>query len=167
MARRRLPNQGDAGRQGAAAGQARLVFLFPLQLATDYQIRAHSPFADARDAVRHVIASFARGGSDRKLVLVVHPLDNGLLGWRGVAMKFARQYGIADKVEVLDGGIPGDVLRESAGVVTINSTVGRDRVAAGRAGRGTRQRSVRRTWPDLSGRSGSGSGTSRRRPTGN
>ena len=45
-----------------------------------------------------MIASFARGGSDRKLVLVVHPLDNGLLGWRRFAMKFARQYGIADKV---------------------------------------------------------------------
>src|SRR6266550_1792512 len=66
-------------------------FVFPLQLATDFQIRAHSPFADARDALRQIIASFARSGSPRSLVIVGHPLDNGLIDWCGLARGLSRQ----------------------------------------------------------------------------
>ena len=106
-------------------------FLFPLQLATDFQVRAHSPFVDARDAVRRVIASFAASGSSRKLVLVVHPLDNGLVGWRGLAANAARRFGVADRVTVLRDGTPIEVLRRAAGVITINSTVGLTAVSEG------------------------------------
>ena len=38
-------------------------FLVPLQLSTDFQIRAHSPFVDLRDAVRDIVASFAASTS--------------------------------------------------------------------------------------------------------
>ncbi|ODN69732.1 hypothetical protein [Methylobrevis pamukkalensis] len=34
-------------------------FFFPLQLATDYQIRKHSPYANLETAVERVINSFA------------------------------------------------------------------------------------------------------------
>lgn len=99
-------------------------FLFPLQLATDYQIRAHSPFIDAQEAVRFVIDSFAASGSPRRLVAVVHPLDNGLIAWRRLIGERARAVGVADRVTVLDGGTPAAMLTSAAGVVTINSTVG-------------------------------------------
>jgi capsular polysaccharide export protein len=108
-------------RLAAAAGS---YFLFPLQLATDFQIRAHSPYADARDAVREVIASYARSGIERQLVLVIHPLDNGLMRWRAFAMAAARAHGVADRVQVLDGGTPLTLMAGAAGIVTINSTVG-------------------------------------------
>src|SRR5437763_919048 len=58
-------------RRGIAAEKARLqaasgsYFLFPLQLATDFQLPAHSPFAAACDALPHVIASFVPRDSDR------------------------------------------------------------------------------------------------------
>jgi len=99
-------------------------FLVPLQIATDFQIRAHSPFRGAREAVHEIIASFARSGSRRNLVFVVHPLDNGLIDWHRLITRLAAEFGVTRQVLALDGGTPGEVLRAAAGVVTINSTVG-------------------------------------------
>ncbi len=99
-------------------------FLFPLQLATDFQIRANSPFADARDAVREVVGSFAASGSQKQLVAVVHPLDNGLINWRRLVRGLVRGTSVADRVIVLEDGIPNDLLCNAAGVVTVNSTTG-------------------------------------------
>ena len=99
-------------------------FLVPLQLSTDFQIRAHSPFIDLRDAVRDIIGSFAASTSRRKLVFVVHPLDNGLISWHRFVARLARRAGLAEQVFAVDGGTPPELLRNSAGVVTINSTVG-------------------------------------------
>jgi capsular polysaccharide export protein len=124
---------------GAAAARAKArlqtmpgaYFVFPLQLATDFQIRAHSPFADARDALRQVIASFARSGGRHSLVIVVHPLDNGLIDWCGLARGLARQFGICERVIAFEGGIPGDILCHAAGIVTVNSTVGTTALGSG------------------------------------
>ena len=99
-------------------------FLVPLQLSTDYQIRAHSPFSDLREAVRAIIASFAASGSEKKLVFVIHPHDNGLIGWSRLVARLGGQFGVADQVLALDGGTPPELLRNCAGVVTVNSTVG-------------------------------------------
>jgi len=100
-------------------------FLVPLQLSTDFQIRAHSPFSDLREAVRAIIASFAASGSERKLVFVVHPHDNGLISWSRLVARLAAEYRVAaGQVLALDGGTPPELLRSAAGVVTVNSTVG-------------------------------------------
>lgn len=99
-------------------------FLVPLQLATDYQIRAHSPFRDGREAVRAIIASYARSGSRRELVFVVHPLDNGLIGWNRLVSRLAREFGVVRRVLALPGGTPTELMRNAAGIVTINSTIG-------------------------------------------
>src|SRR5260370_26789102 len=62
--------------RAAAAEKSRLqaspgsYFLVPLQLATDFQIRAHSPFREVRETVREIITSFATRRSPRRLVLV-------------------------------------------------------------------------------------------------
>lgn len=124
LGRHRLTHSATIAAKVRLQNAPKSYFLFPLQLATDYQIRAHSPFADVRDAVRDVIASFARSGSDRKLVLIVHPLDNGLIGWGRLARRFAREYGVAERVLVVRDGTPLEVLRRASGIVTINSTVG-------------------------------------------
>ena len=117
-------------RRRTLAAKARLqqdpgsYFLFPLQLATDFQIRANSPFADARDAVREVVGSFAASGSQKRLVVVAHPLDNGLINWHRLVRGLVGGTSIADRVSVLEDGIPNDLLRNAAGVVTVNSTTG-------------------------------------------
>lgn len=97
-------------------------FLVPLQLQTDYSIRAHSPFADPREAVEAIVASFAKSGDRRKLVFVIHPLDNGLIRWHGFIARLAEEAGVADRVITLHGGTPADLQRAAAGVVTVNST---------------------------------------------
>src|SRR5579863_702753 len=116
--------------RGTAAVKARLqaapgsYFLVPLQLSTDFQIRAHSPFVDLRDAVREIVRSFAASGSRRTLAFVVHPLDNGLIDWHRLIALLAREAGVKDRVLALHGGTPTELLRNAAGVVTVNSTVG-------------------------------------------
>lgn len=124
LARYRLTRTATIRAKARLQADPKSYFLFPLQLATDYQVRAHSPFVDAREAVRRVVASFAASGSQRKLVLIVHPLDNGLINWQRLALNLARQFGVADRVTVLRDGTPIEVLRRAAGIVTINSTVG-------------------------------------------
>ncbi|HKS88859.1 MAG TPA: capsular biosynthesis protein, partial [Stellaceae bacterium] len=99
-------------------------FLVPLQISTDFQIRAHSRFRDVREAAAEIVASFAASGSRRKLVFVAHPLDNGLVGWDRMIARLARRHGVAGRVFALPGGTPTELLRNAAGVVTINSTVG-------------------------------------------
>ena len=99
-------------------------FLFPLQLATDFQLRAHSPFTEARDALHQVIGSFAASGCEHKLVCIVHPLDPGIISWGKVAGEVAREFGVGGRVRVLEGGTPHDLLVNAAGVVTVNSTIG-------------------------------------------
>src|SRR4029077_18425030 len=65
------------------ADRSRLSF-FPMQLATDYQLRHHSPFPNHHSAIRFVVASFAREAPVGSLLLIkCHPLDNGFFGSRG------------------------------------------------------------------------------------
>ncbi|MGE0260155.1 MAG: SDR family NAD(P)-dependent oxidoreductase [Alphaproteobacteria bacterium] len=129
---RRVFTQRAANAEKARLQQAAgSYFLVPLQLATDYQIRAHSPFRDGREAVREIIGSFARSGGSRQLVFVAHPFDNGLIPWDRVIGRLAREFGIAGRILSLPGGTPSELLRNAAGVVTINSTIGITALYAG------------------------------------
>jgi capsular polysaccharide export protein len=124
LARRTLRRRAVAAAKERIETEAGSYFLFPLQLATDYQIRAHSPYADAREAAREVVASFARSGTRKRLVVVIHPLDNGLVRWRSLVMGTAQRLGIAGQVTVLDGGTPLGLMSNAAGMVVVNSTIG-------------------------------------------
>ncbi|OLP58240.1 capsular biosynthesis protein [Xaviernesmea oryzae] len=101
------------------------IFVYPLQLQTDFQLRAHSPYNDQREAISEVLSSFARhAGSDARLAIKVHPLDNGLIGWKALITRQAQALGIGARVTYLDGGVLEPLLDLCAGVVTVNSTVG-------------------------------------------
>ncbi|WEX88181.1 capsule biosynthesis protein [Sinorhizobium garamanticum] len=100
-------------------------FVYPLQLETDYQLRAHSPFNSQKEAIRAILASFAHHApAGSKLAIKTHPLDNGLIRWRKVVAEAAAKTGIADRVAYLDGGNLDALAQGSAGVVTVNSTAG-------------------------------------------
>lgn len=101
------------------------VFVLPLQLEGDYQLRLHSPFASLGDAIATVVASFAaHAPADALLAVKGHPLDNGLTDWGRFAMREAAAAGVADRVLWLPELPFGPVLAPAAGVVTVNSTAG-------------------------------------------
>ncbi len=98
-------------------------FVCPLQLETDYQLRAHSPFRSQEDAIIAVIGSFARSApSSNVLVFKVHPLDNGLISWKKIICFNAAKYGVKERVMFVDGGPLERLIEGSQGLVTINST---------------------------------------------
>lgn len=100
-------------------------FLFPLQLENDFQIVSYSPFDSLEDAIWLVLDSFARyADSDTRLLIKVHPLDPGLKNWKKHILRRANELGIADRIDYFDGGNLDQIIRGSAGVITVNSTVG-------------------------------------------
>lgn len=100
-------------------------FVFPLQLQTDFQLRAHSPYNDQREAISQILTSFAHHApDDTRLVVKIHPLDNGLINWRRYVETKASGLGISERVKFLDGGDLNVLLSKASGTVTVNSTVG-------------------------------------------
>jgi len=107
-------------------------FLFPLQLDSDAQIRLHSPFAGVDDALRLVIASFAKHAApDVRLVVKEHPLDNGVRNWRHETADTAMLFGVGSRVDYLAWGDIAPVTQRAKGMVTINSTSGTLALAMG------------------------------------
>lgn len=98
-------------------------FVYPLQLQTDFQLRAHSPYHGQQQAIAHVIASFAANAdAAARLAIKVHPLDNGLISWKRCIERQARALGLGERVVYFGGGDLGALLEGCAGVVTVNST---------------------------------------------
>lgn len=117
----------------ALAADPRPTFLVPLQLATDFQIRTHSPFPHLDDAVAWILASFARhAAADARLVFKVHPLDNSLARWPARIARMAAAAGAGGRAHLVDGGDLDAMVAGSAGVITVNSTVGITALRLGR-----------------------------------
>ncbi|MFT8245130.1 capsule biosynthesis protein [Roseomonas sp. BN140053] len=101
------------------------LFLFAMQMETDFSLRAYSHFPDMDTPIGETIASFAaHAPADAKLLMKVHPLDPGLKAWRRRVRRIAERYGAVDRVHYLGGGNLGDIVESVQGVVTVNSTVG-------------------------------------------
>mgnify|MGYP001800972034 CR=1 FL=1 len=100
-------------------------YLFPLQLASDAQIRLHSPFASMTDALSLVIRSFAKHApAHTRLLVKEHPLDNGVVDWKEETRALAALSGVEDRVDYMSFGDIVPVARAAKGMVTINSTSG-------------------------------------------
>ncbi|MEO1686347.1 MAG: capsular biosynthesis protein [Pseudomonadota bacterium] len=132
-----LLTQARAAREARRAAQVwqawrdAPVFLFPLQLRTDFQIRRHGPDADLRVTARSIVDSFARHApADARLLVKEHPVDNSLTPWRRLLREAAGH--AADRVEVVLGGDLDAMLDAARGIVTVNSTVGLSALRAGR-----------------------------------
>ncbi|HEV7308888.1 capsule biosynthesis protein [Ensifer sp.] len=108
-------------------------FVYPLQLETDFQLRAHSPFHSQKDAIAEVLASFAANApQDARIVFKVHPLDNDLIAWRKFIDAEALELGLKGRVFYLDGGNLDTLGEGCAGMVTVNSTAGLHALKQGR-----------------------------------
>lgn len=132
--RRKREAMAVEGRYLPALGEAApRFFLFPLQLPGDYQIRVHAPLGDLYALVDAVIRSFARHApGEMRLLLKTHPIDNGLSGWKRRIARIAEAQGVADRVDLIDGGDLDRLIAGSEGIVTVNSTVGLTALNAGK-----------------------------------
>jgi capsular polysaccharide export protein len=134
---RRLALKRRAERRAAAALEElpagpNPLFLFPLQLDCDYQVRVHSPFRAMHLAIEYVLTSFARHApATARLIVKLHPLDSGLVDWAAITGCLAVELGIAERLIVLDGGDLGELLARRPAIVTVNSTVGTLALACG------------------------------------
>lgn len=108
------------------------LYLFPLQLEGDFQLRAHSPFKSFRDVLDLVLTSFAENaGRTARLLIKTHPLDVGFQDWSQEIANLARRRGVAGRVHFLDGGRLSEIFPALEGVVTLNSTAGLEALQAG------------------------------------
>ncbi|MGF7149248.1 capsular polysaccharide export protein [Sphingomonas zeicaulis] len=127
--RKRRARQAEAA---LAAVDGKRFYLFPLQLTSDYQIRAHSPFDDMATAAEYVLQSFARHAPAETMLLVKeHPLDSTFFNWRRFIANKARALGCADRILHIDGGDLDALSRASSGMVCVNSTSGTLALGAG------------------------------------
>lgn len=100
-------------------------FCFPLQLASDAQIRIHSPFADMTTAIRYVVRSFARHApADTLLVIKQHPLAADMVNYERIVRREAEQAGIVTRVLYVERANIDSLVARALGVVTVNSTTG-------------------------------------------
>lgn len=98
------------------------LFLFALQLETDFQIRDHGPAGGLRAALADTLASFRRAAPPgARLIVKPHPLDPGLTPWRT----------LSGDALFLDGGDLEALFPRLAGLVTVNSTAGLSALRAG------------------------------------
>ena len=101
------------------------VYLFPLQLDADSQVRFHSGFNNMRHAIQQVVDSFKKHAPTSSiLVLTEHPLDNGVTDLRQATKEIADAAGLSDRIVFLEGGSPPELLKRAAAMVTVNSTIG-------------------------------------------
>ena len=135
---KKLPASGRRTREAQGvieeliAGGKRF-FVYPLQLQTDFQLRAHSPFHQQQDAIRLILRSFAEHAApDTHLVLKLHPLDNGLVDWRAYVEHIGASCGLSPRIHLIDGGSLDRLIVASQGMVTVNSTAALSALQAGK-----------------------------------
>lgn len=108
------------------------IFLLPLQLSGDYQIRAHSPFADMQSAATYAIQSFAANAPRSvHLLLKAHPLDCSFFNWPAWVRKQAKRHELEGRLHFVDGGDLEAMVVGARGLVCVNSTSATLALAAG------------------------------------
>lgn len=110
------------------------LYLFAMQMETDFSLRAYSPFADMDSAIAVAVGSFARGAPpEAQLLVKVHPLDPCLKNWRRRLRRIAAAAGVEGRVHYLGGALHMDhAINASRGVVTVNSTLAIRALALGK-----------------------------------
>lgn len=110
-----VPSRPDPPHMGKAFGGERpgnlpvacAYFLFPLQLDSDSQVRRYSPFSGMKEAIAHVLTSFAHSApKSMHLLIRNHPLDNGLINYRRYIRRFSHACGLEGRVHFVESAGP-------------------------------------------------------------
>lgn len=116
-------------RRAKAAGP---LWIFAMQMETDFSIRAYSHYPDMDTPLRETVASFARHAPpDGQLLVKVHPLDPAVKRWPARLARIAAEAGAAGRVHYIAGGRLETLIAAARGLVTVNSTVGLKSITLG------------------------------------
>lgn len=125
MAVRRINAARAASAIAKLAREGTPFYLLPLQMETDFQLRAYSRYPDLSTPIREIFRSFGKHApAGTKLLVKNHPLDPGLRNWRWRVARIAREEGVKSRVLYVDGGDLDAMIQDSLGTVMVNSTVG-------------------------------------------
>ncbi|MGB1212174.1 MAG: capsule biosynthesis protein [Pikeienuella sp.] len=99
--------------------------LVAMQLQSDYQVRASTSYEHLGDMLDEICASFAANApADHRLIIKIHPLDNGGENWPRRIKRLEDKYGLKGRIDILKGGDLATLLKFARSVVLANSTVG-------------------------------------------
>lgn len=94
-----------------------------LQREGDVTLLRYSAYPDNESFLAVVLDSFAaEAPAGLRLVVKNHPLDPGLIDQGAQVRRMARERGLADRVDFIDGGNLATLCRASRGLVVNNST---------------------------------------------
>lgn len=98
-------------------------FLVCLQREGDSQLTRHSTLTTNAAFVEAVVSEFAdHAPPEVRLVIKNHPLDPGVIDQARGVREAARRYGVAGRVDFIDGGALAPLCRASRGLVVNNSS---------------------------------------------
>ena len=103
----------------------RAYYVVALQVSSDANLK-QGAYGWTNEALAcEIIESFFRSAPiDRRLIFKIHPMDRGHSQIGKLIRKTADRFGIANRVDCIDSGSIGVLIRHARGVVTINSTSG-------------------------------------------
>ncbi|MBT1445360.1 capsular biosynthesis protein [Shewanella sp. JM162201] len=117
--------QRDAALLQALKAHKGRIFLLPLQVSEDFQIRHHSNFNDVATVIEEVIRSFARYAKPQdRLLIKHHPMDRGYVDYGPQINRLKADLGLETRVDYGYMLPLPKIYPLLKGVVTVNSTVG-------------------------------------------
>jgi len=109
------------------------LFVVPMQIEADYQVRAYSKYPDLVTMLEEVVASFGRHSPpESRLMIKLHPMDPGFRAWGRIIANAAAKANAAKRVVFVENGSFEFLVKRCAGVVTVNSTAGVTAIKAGK-----------------------------------
>ena len=100
-------------------------YFVPLQFEGDAQLKLFSNYSSVQEFLSEVICSFAaHAPKPALLVFREHPHGRGMGGYRSFIRQIAKSYGVDSRIVYLVEGDTPVLVKHSAAVITINSTVG-------------------------------------------
>ncbi|MEM6462657.1 MAG: hypothetical protein AAF724_12140 [Pseudomonadota bacterium] len=101
-------------------------FIVPFQVNDDSQLNSDAARGWNNETMAlSVIESFARAAPpDARLVFKIHPLERGHADHWSLVNKAAILHKVIDRIDIVDSGSLGLLVRHSSGMITINSSSG-------------------------------------------
>ncbi len=100
-------------------------FIIPLQVAIDSQLGIAAHGWNSARLISSALTSFAKSApEDYRLIFKIHPLERGHSNDSELIYQMAEAFNVRDRVDVIITGPLGPLVKNAAGMVTINSTSG-------------------------------------------